>query len=159
MLRYLVAFVIGMTLFQVAAPARAASQVCWGVGGDKGGVDAQTGVVHVNHDVTCFTSGDTPNSGGGGNAFGGSSGGPSGGGGLQTSTNTTTTPEKKNFKAPPCLRVGDPIDPASGTKVDAVTDFAMPGEMGLSFSRYYVSRNGHGQTPGRRRCRNWRDNL
>ncbi|HKT26849.1 DUF6531 domain-containing protein, partial [Dyella sp.] len=94
--------------------------------------------------------------GGGGSSSGGG-GGPGGGGGTQTSVSTTITADKKNSKAPPCLRVGDPIDPGTGAKVDIETDFALPGEMGLKFERYYASRGiraGLPNGPG-----GWTDNL
>lgn len=92
--------------------------------------------------------------GGGSNSGGG--GGPGGGGGTQTSVNTAPASKKGNSKAPPCLRIGDPIDPGTGAKVDVETDFALPGEMGLRFERYYGSRaiRGTATVVG-----GWTDNL
>jgi YD repeat-containing protein len=100
---------------------------------------------------------NVPGGGGGGaaGAPGGGSGAVGGGGSAQTSASTTTPVDKKNSKAPPCLRVGDPIDPGSGTKVDMETDFAMPGEMGLRFQRFYMSRGIHGTGGGP----GWSDGL
>ena len=37
----------------------------------------------------------------------------------------------------PCDSTGAPILPGSGAKVETYTDFALPGEMGLKFVRYY----------------------
>lgn len=82
--------------------------------------------------------------------------GPDGGGGTQTTTSTTPTVDKKNSKAPPCLHIGDPIDPGNGTKIITETDFALPGEMGLKFERYYMSRAIHGSLGG---GPGWTDNL
>ena len=68
-------------------------------------------------------------------------------------TITTADPKKSKNPCPDAKGAGEPIIPSTGNKVMAVTDFAMPGEMGLSFSRYYVSRNTGGITPG------WTSNL
>lgn len=99
-----------------------------------------------------------PGGGAGQGSGGGSAGGAGlgGGGGGQTSSSNTPTVDKSKSKAPPCLRVGDPIDPASGAKVIMSTDFAMPGEMGLKFERYYMSRGIHGNANG---GPGWTDNL
>ncbi|HKT26822.1 DUF6531 domain-containing protein, partial [Dyella sp.] len=106
-------------------------------------------------DATCWTV--VVGSVGGPGGSGGGSGGPGGGGGTQTSVSTTITADKKNSKAPPCLRVGDPIDPGTGAKVDIETDFALPGEMGLKFERYYTSRIYLGDNPTS--VSGWTDNL
>jgi len=87
---------------------------------------------------------------------GGGGGGHGGGGSLQTSANKSKTTDKTKSQAPPCLRVGDPIDPGNGTKVITETDFAMSGEMGLKFERYYMSRGIHGTLGG---GPGWTDNL
>jgi YD repeat-containing protein len=86
---------------------------------------------------------------------GGAGGSLGGGGSYQTTVSDYLSALKKNQKAPPCLRVGDPIDPGAGAKVDAITDFAMAGEMGLKFARYYMSRGVHGNAAGP----GWTDNL
>jgi RHS repeat-associated protein len=39
----------------------------------------------------------------------------------------------------PQPQVGDPVVLSSGAKVESATDFALPGEMGLQFTRYYNS--------------------
>lgn len=52
--------------------------------------------------------------------------------------------------------LSDPIDASSGNKVETETDFALPGEMGLTFQRYYMSRNVHGSATG---GPGWTDNL
>jgi YD repeat-containing protein len=97
--------------------------------------------------------------GGGGapSGSGGNSGGAGlgGGGGVQTSASTTLTVDKDNSKDPTCPQ-GDPIAIGSGTKVEMVTDFAMPGEMGLKFERYYMSRGIHGSLGG---AAGWTDSL
>lgn len=90
---------------------------------------------------------------------GGSGSGPSGGGSGQTSnnpqTNTTATPAKSKNPCPDSGGVTDPIIPSTGNKIETITDFAMPGEMGLNFTRYYISRTVHGSTV----MGGWTDNL
>jgi len=85
--------------------------------------------------------------GGGGAPSGGA---PGGGGSGQASnnpqTNTTADPNKSKNPCPDSQGLGDPIIPSTGNKVEAITDFVAPGEMGLKFSRYYISRNVHGST-------------
>jgi hypothetical protein len=117
-----------------------------------------SGSVYVVNESNPSRTGCVSNSGGGSPAGGaGPAGsGNQGGGGTQTSASTTPTTDKKNSKAPPCLRVGDPIDPGTGTKVITETDFALPGEMGLKFERYYMSRGIHGSLGG---GPGWTDNL
>ncbi|MEW9573809.1 DUF6531 domain-containing protein [Rhodanobacter sp. Si-c] len=76
--------------------------------------------------------------------------GPRGGGSVHTSTNTQSTANLNNDKNPKtgcdhsdttsAVADGDPIDTSSGSKIEEVTDFALPGEMGLRFVRYYNSR-------------------
>ena len=77
--------------------------------------------------------------------------GPHGGGSVHTSTNKQSTANQKNSKNPKpnCNHSDtasattantDPIDTSSGSKIEEVTDFAEPGEMGLTFVRYYNSR-------------------
>lgn len=59
---------------------------------------------------------------------------------------TSTDPKKnKNGKKDSSDSVADPIIPSTAAKVKMETDFAMPGEMGLRFDRYYTSSN---PTPG-----------
>lgn len=71
---------------------------------------------------------------------------PGGGGSRHTSTNKTTTTNSNNRPSPKKLcgksadQVADPIILSSGAKIDTITDFALPGEMGLKFERYYNSR-------------------
>ncbi|UJM90541.1 DUF6531 domain-containing protein [Rhodanobacter denitrificans] len=96
-------------------------------------------------DVTWIDDGD---GGGGGNGSVGVGGG--GGGSPHTSVNTQSTVNQNNSKNPklPCdkttttsvVTASDPIDTSSGSKIEKVTDFAEPGEMGLTFERYYNSR-------------------
>lgn len=91
---------------------------------------------------------------GGGSAGNGSSAsaGPAGGGSRHTSSNTQSTVNQSNSKNPrsdcdknsdtaSAATGGDPIDTSSGSKIEEVTDFAEPGEMGLTFVRYYNSRS------------------
>lgn len=106
--------------------------------------------------VGCASLPGSNNPGSGGGPGGGAGHGPGGGGGGQTSSSTTPTVDKSKSKAPPCLRVGDPIDPGTGAKVIMKADFAMPGEMGLKFERYYMSRGIHGSLGG---GPGWTDNL
>lgn len=87
--------------------------------------------------------------------WGGGPGELGGGGSRQTTVSTKPSVQKDHSKAPPCLRVGDPIDPASGAKVDVETDFALPGEMGLKFERYYSSLGTNPLEGGE----GWNDNL
>ncbi len=49
--------------------------------------------------------------------------------------------------------VAEPVQLSSGTKIDTETDFALPGEMGLTYVRYYNS------TAGYPFGRTWTDNL
>lgn len=106
--------------------------------------------------VRCF--GSIVNSGGTGSGNRGSGGsGPGGGGSAQTTASTTPTVDKDKSKDPICPQ-GDPIAIGSGAKIETETDFAMPGEMGLKFERYYMSRGVHPGSydnggPG------WTDNL
>jgi len=122
-------------------------------------VGPQTGTWNtVNQGVQCSFS-VVPGSGGGQGGAGGLGGGGYGGiggGSIQTRNNMFPTAIKHFTKNPDCIYVQDPIDLSSGFKVDSATDFAMPGEMGLSFSRYYVSGNAHGTQAGRG---GWTDNL
>lgn len=79
--------------------------------------------------------------GGGGHAAGPDGNiGPHGGGTVHTSVNKAPAANKKNDPNPCPGRKGDPIILSSGAKVDTITDFAQPGEMGLTFERYYNSR-------------------
>lgn len=71
-----------------------------------------------------------------------------GAGGAQTTTSNAPTANKKDTQQPPCQNVGDPIDLSSGNKFDYTTDFAIPVEMGLHFTRYYVSSAAHGNPHG-----------
>src|SRR5574337_1082386 len=77
--------------------------------------------------------------------------GTGGGGSEHTSSNTHSTANQKNSKNPKpgcddndatasTTTTGDPIDTSTGSKIEKVTDFAEPGEMGLTFERYYNSR-------------------
>lgn len=66
--------------------------------------------------------------------------GPHGGGTVHTSANKAPAAKKKNDPNPCPGRKGDPVILSSGAKVDTITDFAQPGEMGLTFERYYNSR-------------------
>lgn len=100
-------------------------------------------------DVSWWDGGDSGSSGG----SGGDSGnvGPGGGGSPHTSSSTQSTANQNNSKIPksPCDKekttanaatVADPIDTSTGSKIEKITDFATPGEMGLTFKRYYNSR-------------------
>src|SRR5574337_234801 len=77
--------------------------------------------------------------------------GTGGGGSEHTSSNTHSTANQKNSKNPKpgcddndatasTTTTGDPIDTSTGSKIEKVADFAEPGEMGLTFERYYNSR-------------------
>lgn len=154
MLRYFVAFVIGIAMFHVAAPARADSEICVSVGGDTPNSDGSDG---VSHGIRCAHFKDAPPSGQGGSSSRGSTGaGIGGAGSLHTSTSTSSTANKLLTKNPKCIYVMDPIDLSSGYKVDSSKDFVLPGEMGLNFTRYYVSNNSHG---GQTTAGGWTDNL
>jgi len=76
---------------------------------------------------------------------------PSGGGQRHVSANKASTVDSNKRPSPkkiPCDeaagksidQVADPIILSSGAKVDTITDFRLPGEMGLKFERYYNSR-------------------
>lgn len=80
--------------------------------------------------------------GGGGDHGAGPDGniGPHGGGTVHTSVNKAPAANKKNDPNPCPGRKGDPVILSSGAKVDTITDFAEPGEMGLTFEKYYNSR-------------------
>ncbi|GLQ51611.1 hypothetical protein GCM10010872_30600 [Dyella flava] len=62
-------------------------------------------------------------------------------GGVPTLARVTVNANVDQTKSPcdPQPTGGDPVDLSSGTKVESVTDFAVPGEMGLQFTRYYSS--------------------
>ncbi|MDO1527979.1 DUF6531 domain-containing protein [Fulvimonas sp. R45] len=66
---------------------------------------------------------------------------PGGGGSLHTPSNKKPT-AKSNQDPNPCAgkAKSDPIMIDTGAKVATITDFALPGEMGLTFVRYYNSR-------------------
>ena len=70
-------------------------------------------------------------------------------------TPNSTLPGQTTSKGDTCIsHVGDPILAASGAKVETVTDFALPGEMGLAYRRYFHSMpSGSEDQPG------WYDNL
>jgi len=98
-----------------------------------------------------WTSDDGGAPSGAGNNTGDGNIGPSGGGSPHTPSNTQSTANQNNSKNPksPCDKdkttasvttAGDPIDTSSGSKIEKITDFAVPGEMGLTFERYYNSR-------------------
>lgn len=110
----------------------------------------------ANNGVHCY-----PTSGGGGSASpSGPGGGGSGGGGSSHTSNnpqtiTTTRPDKSKNPCADSRGLGDPIIPSTGNKIEAITDFSTPGEMGLNFTRHYISRNVHGSTVEG----GWTDNL
>ena len=66
--------------------------------------------------------------------------GPSGGGSPHTPVNKKPTAKSKQDPNPCANKQHDPIMLDTAAKVDTVTDFALPGEMGLTFVRYYNSR-------------------
>jgi len=77
--------------------------------------------------------------------------GAGGGGSAHTSDNQQSTANQKHSKNPKsdcdkgdatagAATAGDPIDLSTGSKIEKVTDFALPGEMGLTFERYYNSK-------------------
>jgi YD repeat-containing protein len=161
---YLLATLVFLPLFGVATSSTANAQVSgtncynrytyyWVM---SNGV--HTSSFWANSGVHCY-----PTSGGGsggGTGGGGSSSGDGGGGGsIKTSnnpqTNTTATPDKSKNPCPDAGGVTDPIIPSTGNKIEAITDFATPGEMGLQFTRYYISRTVHGSTV----MGGWTDNL
>nr|WP_284692189.1 RHS repeat-associated core domain-containing protein [Pinirhizobacter soli] len=65
--------------------------------------------------------------------------GPKGGGGVHTSASTQAAANSNSNKNPCADSLSDPVLVSTGTKVEAVTEFQLPGEMGLSFKRYYTS--------------------
>lgn len=67
--------------------------------------------------------------------------GPGGGGSSHTSVNKKPTAKSKQ-DSNPCAgtKHGDPVMLDTAAKVETATDFALPGEMGLTFVRYYNSR-------------------
>jgi len=104
---------------------------------------------HVTFNIyhSCYFWVDDGSGGGRGSA----AVGPNGAGSEHTGSNTQSTANQNNSKNPksPCdkdkttasvVTAGDPIDTSSGSKIEKITDFAVPGEMGLTFERYYNSR-------------------
>lgn len=75
---------------------------------------------------------------------------PLGGGSVHTSANQQSSADSKNNQNPnqDSLCVADPVLVSTGTKIETSTDFALPGEMGLEFVRYYTSRMKGGSQPG-----------
>jgi len=128
---------------------------CWRGNVVNGPITTHTVLCFPYPILTPFISG-AGSGGPAGNGGAGGSGGALGGGEIQTRNNLSPTAQKHNSKNSDCIYVQDPIDLSSGFKVDSATDFAMLGEMGLSFSRYYVSGNAHGTQAGRG---GWTDNL
>ena len=57
---------------------------------------------------------------------------------TQISKNIAPTSNHKKDSKNPCP-YGDPVVIGTGAKIEAVTEFALPGEMGLTFARYYNS--------------------
>ncbi|GLQ95536.1 RHS repeat-associated core domain-containing protein [Dyella acidisoli] len=71
--------------------------------------------------------------------------GPSGGGSIHTPANKAPT-SKKNQNSNPCPdNQGDPIMMSTGNKALSVTEFSLPGEMGLKFERFYNSKSYGGE--------------
>jgi YD repeat-containing protein len=69
---------------------------------------------------------------------------PAGGGSLHTPASKKKATAKSEQDPNPCAgkQKSDPITIDAGAKVETVADFALPGEMGLTFVRYYNSRFG-----------------
>ncbi|GLQ49022.1 hypothetical protein GCM10010872_04710 [Dyella flava] len=66
--------------------------------------------------------------------------GPGGGGSVHTPASKATT-DKKTQNPNPCPdNQGDPIMMSTGNKAVTVTEFTLPGEMGLQFERFYNSK-------------------
>jgi YD repeat-containing protein len=141
---------IGLLLLDFSPPAKAviAVRVC-DSGTYAGWTDARSPGAGVNVSGNCHNEYAFWDEGGSGNSGAGNIG-PSGNGSLHTSSNTQSTANQKNSKNPksPCdgdetasaATATDPIDTSTGSKIEKVTDFAEPGEMGLTFERYYNSR-------------------
>lgn len=73
-------------------------------------------------------------------SVGGGGGPPKGGGGGQSSPNNSTpTTDSDKDKNPDCNRAGDPIQISQQSKIEKLTLFSAPGEMGLAFHLFYIS--------------------
>ena len=84
---------------------------------------------------------------------------PGGGGSGHTTSSTTSTAKPAQDKNPCPAKKTDPIMLDTGAKVEEVTDFALPGEMGLSFVRYYNSRYTCSSTACQVSLGSWSTNL
>lgn len=141
---------IGILLLDFSPPAKAVIKirVC-DSGTYVGWVDARSPGAGVNVSANCHNDLAYWDE----NGSGVSNIGPSGNGSPHTSSNTQNTANQNNSKNPTtdCDRkndnttasattVADPIDTSSGSKIEKITDFVVPGEMGLTFERYYNSR-------------------
>jgi YD repeat-containing protein len=139
-------FAIALGLFALPHQAKAVIALRWQCSSSWDRWDPSTGTLtHGGCEWVWYDDGG----GGGGNGSVGAGGG--GGGSPHTSSNTQSTVNQNNSKNPksPCDKdkptasvttAGDPIDTSSGSKIEKITDFAEPGEMGLTFERYYNSR-------------------
>jgi len=147
-IRYVLPLVVGLILFQVTTPSRALMQPV------LTGVDCVHATVNgVDNGIDCEGIWGWEDDGGGGGPGTGPVGvGGHGGGSPHTPANTQPTANLNNSQNPKsndcdkktptanAVAQGDPIDTSSGSKIEEVTDFAEPGEMGLTFVRYYNSR-------------------
>jgi RHS repeat-associated protein len=78
---------------------------------------------------------------------------PAGAGSLHT-TSSVSSSATSNDSSNPCPSIADPIEMSSGSKIENYIDFALPGEMGLRFERFYQSKWQPLNTPG-----GWTTNL
>ena len=81
---------------------------------------------------------DTTDGGGGGGGYFMNVVGPFAGGSGHTTSSTTTTAKAAKSKASCPAKQSDPIMLDTGTKVETVTDFALPGEMGWHSGKWTV---------------------
>jgi YD repeat-containing protein len=142
-LRYAAVVFIGLISFHISPPAKAAINVTV--------CHITVGKVETSYicDVGWWDDVPSYTGGAGISAIGGPDLGPHGGGAVHTSVNTNPTTNGNNSRKPknPCSgqssaidTASDPVLVSSGAKIKTVTDFALPGEMGLKFERYYNSR-------------------
>src|SRR6185312_5260241 len=139
-LRYVLLTVVGIALAHWSSKARADVWIYHCVNTavtiptTKGGNSTSTG-------QQCFW--DEYPTGGGSSGHGGGGGGA---GSPQTANNNSDTANSKKDKHPCPDGQLDPVTMHDGNKIESSVDFAMPGEMGLKFERFYISRQLHGST-------------
>lgn len=79
------------------------------------------------------------NSGSGNSGSPGPGNSRGGGGSLNNPNNSTSTTDSNKDKNPDCNRAGDPIQVSQQSKIEKLTLFSAPGEMGLAFHLFYIS--------------------